>query len=211
MRKGTIWIILGVICLLGALSLTVYNLYDTQRASKAADEVLEKVIEEIAVPVPLPEKYIQREGDETLEIRYPDYVIDPTRDMPTIDVNGVSYCGILEIEVLDMKLPVTSRWDYDKLRIAPCRFRGTAYQSGFVICAHNYISHFGQLREIQVGDRIYFTDMDGNRFAYEVGEVDTLSPYAVKEMISNEWDLTLFTCTIGGASRVTVRCVRVEE
>lgn len=30
------------------------------------------------------------------------------------------------------------------------------------------------------------------------------------EMTSGHWDLTLFTCTVGGASRVTLRCDRVE-
>jgi sortase A len=32
----------------------------------------------------------------------------------------------------------------------------------------------------------------------------------VEEMESDEWDLTLFTCTIGGKSRVTIRCERVQ-
>ena len=56
--------------------------------------------------------------------------------------------------------------------------------------------------------------MDGNRFAYQVVVRETLEPTAIDEMQSEEdgaWDLTLFTCTIGGQSRVTVRCVQVEE
>jgi hypothetical protein len=27
----------------------------------------------------------------------------------------------------------------------------------------------------------------------------------------NDWDLTLFTCTLGGSFRVTVRCTAMEE
>jgi len=30
-------------------------------------------------------------------------------------------------------------------------------------------------------------------------------------MAFNGYDLTLFTCTVGGASRVTVRCDRVDQ
>jgi len=41
--------------------------------------------------------------------------------------------------------------------------------------------------------------------------VETLQPTAVEEMCSGDWDLTLFTCTLGGKFRVTVRCDRVEE
>lgn len=53
--------------------------------------------------------------------------------------------------------------------------------------------------------------MDGNIFAYKVIEVETLQPTAIEEMTIGGWDLTLFTCTVGGASRVTVRCVLQED
>ena len=52
--------------------------------------------------------------------------------------------------------------------------------------------------------------MDGNVFSYKVGEIITLQPEAVEEMTESDWDLTLFTCTIGGATRVTVRCEKVD-
>ena len=58
-----------------------------------------------------------------------------------------------------------------------------------------------------VGDEITFTDVDGNMFGYEVIELETLSPFAIEEMTGGNWDLTLFTCTVGGQYRVTVRCV----
>ena len=41
--------------------------------------------------------------------------------------------------------------------------------------------------------------------------VDILDHTAVEDMISGEYDLTLFTCTYGGENRVTVRCDRVVE
>ncbi len=52
-------------------------------------------------------------------------------------------------------------------------------------------------------------DMQGNRFAYEVQVVETLEATAVEDMVSEEWDLTLFTCDLSGESRVTVRCLQV--
>ena len=36
--------------------------------------------------------------------------------------------------------------------------------------------------------------------------METLMPTAVEEMESGDWDLTLFTCTVGGRTRVAVRC-----
>lgn len=52
--------------------------------------------------------------------------------------------------------------------------------------------------------------MSGNVFRYEVAESETLMPAAIQEMTGSGYDLTLFTCTVGGKSRFTVRCDRVE-
>ena len=70
-----------------------------------------------------------------------------------------------------------------------------------------YFSHFGHLKDLSQGDEITFTDVDGNMFGYEVIELETLSPFAIEEMTGGNWDLTLFTCTVGGQYRVTARCV----
>ena len=87
---------------------------------------------------------------------------------------------------------------------------GSAYTDDLIIAAHNYTRHFGNLKNLEPGDRIIFTDVDGNVFSYEVILRETLMPTAIEEMESGDWDLTLFTCTIGGAYRVTVRCQRAE-
>ncbi len=53
--------------------------------------------------------------------------------------------------------------------------------------------------------------MDGNVFSYEVALLEILQPTDVDEMEGGDWDLTLFTCTVGGKSRVTARCERTDE
>ena len=55
-----------------------------------------------------------------------------------------------------------------------------------------------------------FTDVDGNVFAYNVAEIQILKPTAIEDMVSEDWDLSLFTCTLGGRTRLTVRCDRAE-
>ena len=51
-----------------------------------------------------------------------------------------------------------------------------------------------------------FTDIDGNIFEYEAAEIQELEPTAIEEMTDSGWDLSLFTCTLGGQTRLTVRC-----
>ena len=88
------------------------------------------------------------------------------------------------------------------------RYAGTAYASGFVLAGHNYSRHFGRLDRLCAGDAVTFTDVEGNAFPYRVAEVQILRPTDTEAMLSPEWDLTLFTCTPGGRTRLAVRCVR---
>jgi sortase A len=46
---------------------------------------------------------------------------------------------------------------------------------------------------------------------YEVLLLETLPGYATEEMIASGFDLSLYTCTPGGASRVTVRCKAIDR
>lgn len=191
-RNGMKWMIGGLLLLAAAFLLISYNLWEGQQAGDAAGKVLDELTQAM------------KQQSENI----PDYLKHP--EMPTLEVEGNQYIGTLEIPALGLTLPVMSQWSYPKLRIAPCRYAGSAYQEGFVIAAHNYSSHFGNLNQLSSGDRIYFTDVTGNRFSYQVAEVEELNPTALEEMVSEGWDLSLFTCTLSGQARVTVRCEKIS-
>ena len=212
-KKGTWLICLGLLLIAAALFLAAYNIYDEQRAEQAAHETVEQL--EACLPAESPAETLP-EGMETLppagpgEVEIPDYVLDPNHEMPVRNIGGEDYIGVLEVPSLGLMLPVMSEWSYPRLKIAPCRYTGSAYQGNLIIAAHNYRSHFGNLKELCEGDVVCFTDMDGNVFSYEVALLEILQPTDVDEMEGGDWDLTLFTCTVGGKSRVTVRCERTD-
>ena len=60
------------------------------------------------------------------------------------------------------------------------------------------------------GDPIDFTDVTGTVYHYQVIQTEILPDTAVEEMEQGNWDLTLFTCTLSGTQRVTVRCERIS-
>ena len=128
--------------------------------------------------------------------------------MPVETIDGKDYIGVLSIPSLGLELPVLSQWNYPDLKKAPCRYAGSLYQDNLIICAHNYDAHFGRLKTLQTGDEVTFVDMDENVVVYKVVEMEILKPTNIEEMEGGDWDLTLFTCTKGGRTRVTVRCVR---
>ena len=201
-KKGT-WLMTGGLLLIAAaLFLTCFNLWDERRATNSAGEALREL--EAVRPE-------EAEATEPGEAEIPAYLLDPGREMPAVEVDGGRYIGVLEVPSLGLELPVMETWSYPNLRVAPCRYSGSAYQDDMIVAAHNYKTHFGQLKELRPGDEVRFTDTEGNVFRYAVAELETLGKYDVEEMTSGDWALTLFTCTYGGKSRVTVRCLRTAE
>lgn len=184
---------IGLLLIISAFSLTVYNIWDEQRAGQEVSKVIEQLSEEIS-------ETTEEAENEQLYLKHPDM------EMPTVLIDGNRYLGILEIPALNLKLSIMESWSYPNLKISPCRYEGSVYSEDMIIAGHDYRSHFGLLKKLQQGDQIAFTDVDGNRFVYEVVGKEILAGTDVEEMESGDWDLTLFTCTYSGRTRMTIRC-----
>ncbi len=191
--------VLGAALILAALSLLMWNRQEDRQAGAMAERVLPIMVQELKAPV--------AESDSGTENLPDPYALTMTE----AEIEGYSYVGFLSISSIGLELPVMAQWDYGRLKIAPCRYTGSTKTDDLVICAHNYVRHFGPIRKLNPGDKVLFTDMDGETWHYQVAAVEILEPTAIEEMTAGDYDLTLFTCTYGGRSRVTVRCSRVTE
>ena len=183
--SGYLYILLGVVFLGTAAVIVKNNLDENANAGTSSDQFLEGVIEQV-----------------------PDTVLasEDHGDMPVVDVEGRSFIGTVQVPSLGLLLPIQSEWAKENAKVSVCRYEGSAYENDLIICGHNYSEHFGTLGELTTGDSVIVTDMNGKSFYYQVVNIETLGAYDVEKMESGEWDLTLFTCTVGGANRVTVRC-----
>ena len=206
-KVGGGFIAVGILMLAAAFLLGGYNLYDEYRAGKSAGAVLEELQQQIPA-VKTPEETSAQEVYLPDDSQLPDYSVNPDMEMPEKEIAGDYYIGVLEIPSLGISLPVIGEWDYDALQIAPCRYSGSAYTGNLVIAAHNYQTHFGRIKTLSSGDQVVFTDVKGRSFLYEVSAVETIQSTAVEEVLNEEWDLTLFTCTIDGFERVAVHCLK---
>lgn len=192
-KRGTVWINAGLLLIAAALFLSAYNEWESREARDSARQVIAQLCDELPT-----------------EAGEPTTLPDVRREMPVKTINGRDYIGVLSIPSLELELPVISQWDYPALKVAPCRYSGSLYQDNLIICAHNYASHFGKLKELQPGDIVLFTDMDEHVVTFQMVERETLNPMDAEGMEAGDWDLTLFTCTIDGQTRVTIRLERVE-
>ena len=205
-KKGIAIAALGAVLILSALLLFLHNRQEDIRAGQEAESLVRRVeaeIREKAQTIPPAETTAETQPEEeVIETEPP--------EMPVTVLNGYGYIGYLEIPAQWLKLAVMSEWDYNRLRLSPCRQCGTTYGDDLVIAAHNYDSHFGRLKNLNPGDLVTFTDMDGVVNTYSVTEIDTVSPESVDAVLHSSHDLVLYTCTKGGKTRVTVFCDRTD-
>ncbi len=210
MKTAKLLIGLGVALLAFSLSLWVLNLRQDAAAGASAEAVLTRLRPDSSA-VQLRAAGEDAAPAETPLSPLPLYQLDPEMPMPTQTVDGIEYLGVLEIPAITLELPVISRWSYADLKHAPCRYSGSAYLDDMVLAGHNYESHFGGLRELRANDLVCFTDMDGNEFRYLVSGLEVLDRDDTEEMLDPRWDLTMFTCTLGGGNRIAVRCLREDS
>ena len=190
----------GALLMCSAVGLTAYNIHEDFNAASYASEVLEEFDD-------IMNSYKEGGTPAGISGEIPaDGEISPDTPMPTITIKGKEYIGKIKMPTLSLELPVAKDWDYTQMKTSPCRYSGSAYSNDLVICAHNFSTHFRNIRNLHPDDTVIFTDAAGNEFYYGVVKVETLEPTAISEMLSPEYDLSLFTCTYGGSARVTVRC-----
>ncbi|MBQ8663930.1 MAG: sortase [Eubacterium sp.] len=187
-KRGILFLVLGIVLISLAGGWYLVNLREDKSAGQQAEALLDEVNEQLRQ---------QQQNSEQAE-----------DTDPALVVAEEAFCGKILIGKLGVELPVYQDWTYEKLKKSPCRYAGSVLTDDMIIAAHNYKSHFGNLKELEVNDSIIFVDAKGTAHNYVVKAITTLDGTAVEDMVSGEWDFTLFTCTRGGEQRVTVRCDR---
>lgn len=124
-------------------------------------------------------------------------------------INDSEYIGFIHLENSDIYLPINKEYTKDNLKYSPTVYYGSIEDNNLIICAHNRRYQFGFLLNIKVGNKFTITDVNNNIYEYEVCEIEELKADSVDEMINNNYDLTLFTCTLSGTTRYTIRLNRI--
>ena len=210
-KLGLVLVLAGALLIGGALALYGANRAEDEKAGAAAVETAAVLQQEI--------EKAQTQHMETAPLEQPEDVSpEPSMDAPVEDaetqpapvamVGSYEYLGVLSLPSLGLELPVMADWDYERLKLAPCRQFGSAETDDLVIAGHNYIGHFANLEMLKAGDSVTFTTMDGAVNTYVVANTDIIDPEDTEKVSESGYALTLYTCTYGRQSRVTVYCER---
>jgi len=214
-RASFLWLAMGLLLLIGAAGLSLYNVNREAEAGKDANvaaEELTVVLKE--KPQKAPVKSLPSVPSSQTVVIQPNVTdseepaaetMEPDEAEP-VELDGRYYLGLITFPTLNRQLPVQDEWSYDNLRVSPCRMSGSVLSENLVIFAHNYRTHFGSLNRLSEGDEVSLMLTDGSVYVYQVSAKEIVEPTAVEDVAAGEWPLTLFTCTLGGQTRLVVRC-----
>ena len=195
-RAWTAVTVVGLVRLIGAAALALWNFRQDAEAGAESDALVYELAEVIPDTPEVPE-----------EIQEVEQAADPEGyEMPSVTIDGTKYMGVIFFPDLNRELPVFSEYALSKLKTAPAVYYGSPITHDLVICAHNYRSHFGPINRLPGGAKVQIKSADGTVFDYRIAATEVVSPFAVEDVTSGAWDLTLFTCTLGGRTRYVVRC-----
>lgn len=202
-----------------------------QQEVQARQAELLKLIENGGGTVKLPEPdlkklpdYYDAEKNDVFMLAVSPPEDQPSKPVPTmepVDMGVVDGIGILIIEKIDARLPVTAGVSKAQLKIAEGWVTQTApigSEGNAVIAGHRsytYGQHFNRINELEVGDTIGYTNTNGETMTFSVTEILTVEPgdpATFAEPDPGIAQITLYTCTpIRAAThRLLVRALRVE-
>jgi sortase A len=232
-KTGIFLMIVGALLVAAAVTLALFNYCEDRAAGEAAMSVLSDLEKSIAENAG--QSSASSTGDSTADnsvseqqrriqgnnaatehvIANKDSLVTVSEDESSqkpgsLYVDDHYYVGIITIPELGIKLPVIDSYIGDNLRYAPCLYSGYV-DSQMIICAHNYNTHFGRIKELESGSVVIFTDIYGNDYRYYVMDIEIVPGDDSNKMEAGEWDLSLFTCTFDGTDRVTVRCCHEQN
>jgi sortase A len=124
--------------------------------------------------------------------------------MSVLSVDGTDFAGIVELPQYESALPVCADWGTPAKY--PCQFYGSIYDRTMQIGGTSQKGQYDFYREISVGDAIYFTDMEGNRYAYSVTDVRYEKSADQAALQRKDASLTLFIKNIYALDYIIIFC-----
>ena len=181
-----ILIIIGVCLLAAAIALLFawqWNIHTSEQKAKEYVNVIRELIPEPQGAVP------EERRDNT---------------MSTLSIDEIDFVGILELPRFESVLPVCAEWG--KPAKCPCRFSGSVYDQTMQIGGTSQKGQYDFYRDISVGDGVFFTDMEGNRFSYTVTDIRYEKNADQSTLQRKDASLTLFVKNVYAFEYIIIYC-----
>lgn len=219
----TVILVIVIIAIIGLLGFLAYDYYQnyivTKDTSEFVDNFQGEVVEEENTDVGNTDNTEdtgnENEADNT-------NAFQQIKDAPTSSSStkrtykGFGVLGTMEIPATNFKYPVLEKVTKKSIETAVAFLYGTGLnQSGnSVIIGHNYRNglFFSNNKKLNIGDKIYITDNDGNKLTYTIYNKFETTPEDTsfyQRDTEGKPEITLSTCTDDSSARLII-CARAE-
>lgn len=226
MRKHLSTIIIIVMFIVG-LSVLLYpaisNYINQKHASRVISEYSEKLENTDDDKI---QKVFEQAQDYNKRLeKMPSAFFDPSNisgyDL-TLDITGTGIMGYIDIDRIDVELPIYHSVDESVLQIGAGHLEGTSFPVGgesthCVLSGHRGLPSaklFTDLDELEVGDEFSITVLN-KKLTYQIDQIKTVLPTETDDLqiVKGKDYCTLMTCTPYGINshRLLLRGVRVEN
>lgn len=134
------------------------------------------------------------------------------------EIEGVEVIGKLEIPKIELITYILADTSKENLNKSVTKLCGPKVNGVGNLCitGHNYYNDkmFGNLKKLEIGDKIKATDMKGNIIEYEVYDKYKVYPKEMEclsQETGGEREITLITCTTGAIKRLIVKAVEIYD
>lgn len=124
--------------------------------------------------------------------------------MSTLSAAGTDFVGIIEFPRFESSLPVCANWG--NINKHPCLFGGSVYDRTLKIGATTQKGQYDFYRSLSVGDTLYLTDMEGNRFSYSITDIKYSKKADSEALTRKKSSLTLFIKNIYSFEYIILYC-----
>ena len=212
-----------IIAILGTVGYLGYNYYKKYTLNKEAEEFLEE-FDTIVVPLAEEETEPEIEPEQPIEDTQTQQPVNNSGNSSNntstsygLTYKGFKVVGKLEMPTINIRYPILGENEKAKtLEVSVVKIYGPEINQpgNVVIAGHNYNNglFFGKNKNLKIGDKIYITDMQGNKVEYTIYN-KYYTPEGDYSYMTRDTqgatEVTLYTCDATGANRLIV-CARAE-
>ena len=128
-------------------------------------------------------------------------------EMPVLQLEDTDYVCLLEVPTFGLELSIHDQWDPGILTTQPSKFWGSIYDGTLILGGSNHEGQFAFCSQMDVGDPIHITDMQGTQFRCRVEKIQRSASADFEVLSNSEYPLTLFVRERYENRYIIVRCV----